>query len=113
MAVVNNAQTLEPDVDGDGLEDLIIAARQPGGTQAVLDVWFGPIAPGTQAPAAPDHVIVGPASFLGTLPTNGGSAMTAIWAGDVNADGLDDVCWADWTSNGQDGAFQLLWDDGS
>ena len=113
MAIVNNAQTADPDVDGDGVEDLIIAARRPGTTQAVLDVWFGPIAPGTQNPAAPQHVIDGPAGFAGTQSTNGGTPITAIWAGDVNADGLDDVCWADWTSNGLDGSLQLLWDDGS
>lgn len=111
MAVVNNAQTTTPDVDGDGLEDLIVAARAPASTQAVLDVWFGPVAPGTRAPD-PDHVITGPAGFQGTRPTNGGTAITAIWAGDVNADGLDDVCWADWTSDALDGSFQLLWDDG-
>ena len=86
-------------------------ARNAAATQAVLDVWFGPVAPGTRAPN-PDHVITGPASFAGARPTNGGTAITAIWAGDVNADGLDDVCWADWTSNALDGAFQLLWDDG-
>lgn len=113
MAVVNNARAARPDVDGDGIEDLILAARQPGSTQAVLDVWFGPIAPGVQSPPAPDHVITGPASFRGVRPNIGGSAITALWAGDVNADGLDDVCWADWTSNSLDGGFQLVWDDGS
>ena len=53
-----------------------------------------------------------PSSAPPPLRRVGSTAITAIWAGDVNADGLDDVCWADWTSNALDGAFQLLWDDG-
>ena len=107
MAVVTDAAGVSPDVDGDGTEDLIVASRSPGTTQAVLDVRFGP----TLA-AAPDHTVTGPAGFQGTTPTNGGSPITAIVAGDVNADGLADVCWADWTSAGLDGGMQLAWDDG-
>ena len=61
----------------------------------------------------PDHVVDGPASFQGTISSNGGSPITAIWAGDVNADGLDDICWSDWTSAGLDGGLQVLWDDGN
>ena len=112
MAVLNNNYSPAPDVDGDGIEDLVIAGRAPGSTQAVLDVWFGPIGAGVQNPPAPNHVITGPASFTSSIPGNGGSPITAIWCGDVNADGLRDICWADWTSAALDGGLQVLWDDG-
>ena len=105
MAVVTDATGVSPDIDGDGTEDLVVASRAPGTTTAVLDVRFGPA-----LAAAPDHTVTGPAGFQGTTPTNGGSPITAIVAGDVNADGLADVCWADWTSAGLDGGMELLTD---
>lgn len=110
MQIVNNANAANPDVDGDGVEDLLVAGTATG--VAVMNVWFGPIPLGVQPTIAPDHVITGPSSFAAAVPGIGGSPITAIWAGDVNADGLDDVCWTDWTSSGRDGGFQLLWDDG-
>lgn len=113
MAILNDAASGAPDVDGDGIEDLVIAGRAAGSTQAVLDVWFGPIGAGVQNPPAPNYVITGPASFQSAIPGNGGSPITAIWAGDVNADGLGDICWADWTSASLDGGLQVLWDDGN
>ncbi len=113
MAVVNNALGGAPDVDGDGIEDLVIAGRAANTTQAVLNVWFGPVGAGVQTPPAPNHVITGPATFQGAVPGFGGSPIAAIWAGDVNADGLGDICWADWTSASQDGGLQVLWDDGN
>jgi len=113
MAVLNNAAGGVPDVDGDGFEDLVVVGRDRPSGRAALYVWFGPVPPGTQRPAAPNHVIPGPASFLAAVPANGGTPITAIWAGDVNADGLEDICWADWHSVGRDGGVQVLWDDGN
>ena len=111
MSVLNNANGGGPDVDGDGVEDLVIAGRAGGSNQAVLNVWFGPVGAGIQSPPAPNHVITGPATFQSAVPGAGGSPIIAIWAGDVNADGLGDICWADWTSASLDGGFQVLWDD--
>ncbi len=110
MQIVNNANAVSPDVDKDGVEDLLVVGTAGG--VAAMNVWFGPIPTGVQATIAPDYQVSGPASFPAAIPGIGGSPITAIWAGDVNADGLDDVCWADWTSNALDGGFQLLWDDG-
>ena len=112
MAVLNNANGGAPDVNADGIEDLVIAGRVPNSTQAVLNVWFGPVGAGVQSPPAPNYVVTGPATFQSTIPGFGGSPLTAIWAGDVNADGLGDICWADWTSASQDGGLQVLWDNG-
>ncbi len=113
MSVVNNATSANPDVDGDGNEDLVVGGRASGTTQSQLQVWFGPLTPGVESPPAPDHTIDGPVGWNSTTPTNGGSAIVAIWAGDVNGDGLDDICWADQTTAGLDGSFQVLWDDGN
>lgn len=113
MSIVDNAGAPGADVDGDGFEDLVVAGRATGTTQAVLHVWFGPLRAGTERPPAPDHVITGPAGFQGVPPVAGGSAIQAIWAGDVNGDGLPDICWADSTSSARDGGMQVLWDDGS
>lgn len=113
MAIVNNSTSSDPDVDGDGVEDLVVASREPSTPRVQLQVWFGPLTPGVESPAAPDFAIDGPASFTGANPSNGGTPITAIWAGDVNADGLDDICWGDWNSSSLDGGIQVLWDDGN
>ena len=112
MAVLNNANSPSPDVNADGIEDLVVAGRATDSTQAVLDIWFGPIGAGVQSPLAPNYVVTGPATFQSAIPGFGGSPITAIWCGDVNADTLRDICWADWTSASQDGGLQVLWDDG-
>lgn len=111
-AIVNNSDGSDPDVDGDGREDLVVAGRIPNTAQAALFIWFGPIGAGVQNPPAPNLVITGPASFAGQPPSAGSPGITAAWT-DVNNDGLDDICWADWTSNGLDGGMQVLWDDGN
>ena len=112
VAIGNNASSSDPDIDGDGREDLVVAGRIPSTTQAALFVWFGPIPPGVQNPPAPNLVITGPASFSAQPPASGGPSVSALWA-DVNNDGLDDICWGDWTSNSSDGGIQVLWDDGN
>jgi hypothetical protein len=78
-------------------------------------VWFG-----NQIPAIAD-IVVGSANHVVTAPDvfqaaaigdSDGSPITATWVGDVNGDGLEDMCWADWSANGRDGAFVVLYDDG-
>jgi hypothetical protein len=110
--IVNNAASPGADVDGDGVEDLVITARTAGGAARLL-VWFGgdlPIGATTTASAA--YTVDGPATFDGDPVGFGGTPHSAIWAGDVNGDGLADISWGDGTGNAGNGAFEILWDDG-
>ena len=100
-----------PDVDGDGLEDLV-AAGMSGGL-ARLFVWFGGAMPvGTTTLASAPYVVPGPGQFLLTQQRPQGPAGAASWVGDINGDGLEDLCWASPfdNTNGGDGGFEVLWD---
>lgn len=111
-AILNNAESADPDIDGDGLEDLVIVGRE-GANDMVLLVWFGGALPaGNVTSNTAQHRIAGNSVFNGAVPGSGGRGMDAIWAGDVNADGLSDICWSDSQSNSADGAFEVFWDDG-
>jgi hypothetical protein len=114
MAVVNNALAdIAPDVNNDGQADLLIVGNQGNTPNVTMFIWYGGNIPiGSATTASADHIITAPVEFDAILPPSGGTAMTAIWAGDVNGDGLEDICWADHVAGGRDGAFELLWDDG-
>jgi hypothetical protein len=114
MAVVNNALAdIAPDVNNDGQADLLIVGNQGNTPNVTMFIWYGGNIPsGSTTTASADHIITAPAEFNAILPPSGGTAMTAIWAGDVNGDGLEDICWADHVASNRDGAFELLWDDG-
>lgn len=113
-AIVNNAAGLvDPDVNGDGVEDLIVVGGMDAGGVRLL-VWFGgslPAADFTSSTAS--YVVSAPSEFVaGARGASDATPLTALWAGDVNDDGLEDICWADWSAQGRDGAFQVLYDDG-
>lgn len=113
-AIVNNAAGLvDPDVNGDGIEDLIIVGGMEEGGVRLL-VWFGGLLPPTDFTSdTASYVVFAPVEFAaGARGDNDATPLTALWAGDVNGDGLEDICWADWSAQGRDGAFQLLYDDG-
>ncbi|HWN68805.1 MAG TPA: hypothetical protein VNM90_14305, partial [Haliangium sp.] len=113
-AIVNNAAGLiKPDVNGDGLEDLIVVGGMGSGRVSML-VWFGgsiPTTPDISSDTA-HYVIDVPAFEAGALGDSDATPMTALWAGDVNGDGLEDICWSDWSASDGDGAFVVLYDDG-
>ena len=107
-AIANNGVARAPDIDGDGAEDLVFAGRAGTMVGEGLFVWFGGSIPlGSTTSATAGHVVEGP-------PQLNGSAISTIWAGDVNGDDLEDICWADWngTTASDDGSFEVLWDDG-
>lgn len=112
-AIVNNAAgRVDPDVNGDGVEDLIVIGGMDTG-RVQLMVWFGGSLPSTDFTSTSAHYVVSaPAEFVaGARGDSDATPITALWVGDVNDDGLEDICWADWSAQGRDGAFQLLYDD--
>jgi hypothetical protein len=111
-AIVNNSTAPGADVDGDGNEDLLVTSVRAG--VGTILVWFGGEIPtGNVTSDTAGHVITGPSTFTGVAPGFGGTMHAITWAGDVNGDGLDDICWGDGTGNGGAGSFQVLWDDGT
>ena len=97
-AILNNAASSSPDIDHDGIEDLVITG---GHDDVYMYVWFGNALPGSD-PEDPNpsadtahYVIAAPTTFVATTTTLRKGPMAAIWAGDLNDDGLEDICWAD------------------
>ncbi|HET6611189.1 MAG TPA: fibronectin type III domain-containing protein, partial [Kofleriaceae bacterium] len=112
-AVLNNADGDTADIDGDGQKDLVIAGGKDSGN-VFLFVWFGGDIPtGAVTTASAAHRIEAPPEFAAAHVNDGQPApITARWVGDVTGLGLDDIVWADWRAGSEDGAFELLSDDG-
>ena len=94
------------DIDGDGLEDLVIVS---GTEPAQMHVWYGgaPLT-GEVAPDTADAVFAAPGEFTGEVPAIGGLPIVLRWAGDLNGDGFEDLVWSDWANNDRDGAFEVV-----
>ena len=109
--LVAHDELSDDDVDGDGRRDLMVGAVSGGGAR--LFVWFGGTLPlGTTTIATAGTSIAGPSVFGFNSARPQGPAGQALWAGDLNGDGLDDVCWASPYDNSTmlDGAFAVLLD---
>jgi hypothetical protein len=107
-AVANNADALSADIDADGLEDLVIGGGRNSGNVSLF-VWYGGLLPsGSTTTASAQHRIIGPAEFQSTYTYSQDPALLAVWAGDVDGDGLEDLCWADNTALADIGTFELL-----
>jgi FG-GAP repeat len=96
-------------VDGDGKDDLMVAALSGGAAR--MYTWYGGTIPlGSTTIATAGYVLSGPSTFQFDMAGNAPPA-TVSWVGDVNGDGLEDLCWASSIDNAKDGSFELLWDD--
>ena len=91
------------DLDMDGREDLILAADD--GRLRLYAFFGGSVPAGRVDIELAPYQETGPPGFLGNLP-GGALPVALVWAGDTDADGLDDLAWADPAA----AAFQLWWD---
>ncbi|MCE9575553.1 MAG: hypothetical protein K8W52_20545 [Deltaproteobacteria bacterium] len=98
------------DIDGDGANDLMVAALFGGAAR--MYAWSGTALPaGSATTSSASYVLTGPTTFSFSWINPAPPAVVA-WVGDVNGDGLDDACWSSPLDNTRDGSFELLWDDG-
>ena len=104
VAIADGRATGTADIDMDGRPDLLILGDAG---RLRLHVFFGGSIPTGRVGAdlAP-YQEVAPPGFLGAA-TGPFLPAALVWAGDVNADGLGDLLWADPAA----AAFQLLWDE--
>jgi len=108
-AIATHDQASRADIDGDGREDLLIGGLS--GATGRGFVWFGGTIPrGATTTASAPYSIAAPATFKFGRQSPQGFGGQARWIGDINQDGLDDVCWASPFDNSGDGSFEVLWD---
>jgi hypothetical protein len=108
-AVIGRYTDGSADVNGDGLDDLLMACVVGGVGQ--VNVWFGGEIPlGTATAASADYLIPAPSTFLFAAPSNlRGPAGVMVWAGDLDGDGLEDVAYSAPNSNNRDGGFEVMY----
>ncbi len=113
--VANNAETPGADVNGDGVEDLVVTGGTDASSYGVsFFVWYGGRIPvGDALATSADSFIASPTEFRNDAVGGSPNTVQATWAGDVNADGIFDLCWADWQSGTAaevEGRVEVLWD---
>jgi hypothetical protein len=94
------------DIDGDGLDDLLVVGVL-GGTPTGF-VWYGNAMPtGTTSFASARSTFPAPATFTFSN-TPAGALGVARFVGDLDGDGLGDICWASPYDDDRDGSFEVL-----
>lgn len=108
-AIATHDRASRPDIDGDGQEDLLIGGLS--GTTGTGFVWFGgAIGSATITTASAQYLVTAPSTIKFQRQSPQGFGGQARWLGDINGDGLDDLCWASPFDSAGDGSFEVLWD---
>lgn len=109
--IANNAIEENPDINGDGVEDLLLSGGQDGaGNNPAAFVWYGGAPSGNITASSADYIIDAPDNFTNVPSLNQPNALQIMWAGDINNNGMTDVCWADWSAESS-GRMEILWDE--
>lgn len=110
--MANNVLVENPDINNDGREDLLIAGGKDGISPApTLFVWYGGSIPtGNTTSNSSNYSIEATSEFANLTVVNAPTAVQVIWAGDVNGDGLSDICLTDWKAESE-GLMEILWDE--
>ncbi len=112
-AIVNNATALNaPDINNDGIEDLVIIGGT-GLSRARAYVMFGGSALMNGDNTMYNYRVREDLFYQWELPASD-TPTKAIWCGDSPGTGLEAICWADASrrrSGEFDGSLVILWDD--
>lgn len=85
----------------------MVAARSE--TELLLHVWYGGELPrGRMTLESAAYTRAVPEQFRAFLANSAQTATSLSWVGDLDGNGLDDLCWADWHGNDGDGLMQCL-----
>ncbi len=95
------------DFDNDGVEDLLLVGRSGGSVLGYL--WFGGTLPaGATTVSSAGFSFAAPSAFRIGFTNPAGALGTAAWVGDLDGDGVPDVCWGTPITNGDDGTFEVF-----
>ncbi len=106
-AILLARSDIDSDFDGVATDDLLVVGRLGTADRGFL--WYGGALPiGTTTTASASFSITTPATFRIGFLNRAGSQGVARWVGDLDDDGLEDVCWATPITTGDDGAFEVF-----
>jgi hypothetical protein len=106
-AILLARSDLDSDFDGAATDDLLVVGRL--GTSDRGFLWYGGALPvGTTTTTSASFSFATPTEFRIGFINRTGSQGVARWVGDLDDDGLEDVCWATPITTGDDGAFEVF-----
>lgn len=106
-AIVLARSEVGSDIDLDGTEDLLVLARVGPSNRGFL--WYGTALPsGVTTTASASFSFAAPATFKIGQVNRTGALGLARWVGDLDDDGLEDICWASRVDPADDGSFEVF-----
>lgn len=106
-AIVLARSDIASEIDGDAKQDLVLVGRSNGITRAFL--WYSASLPaGTTTTTSASFVFNAPSTFKIGQINRPGALGIARWVGDLDDDGLEDICWASRIDLTDDGSFEVF-----